>query len=167
MLCKLASVSSSLDLRAAGPHSSRCPWRSWGLIGPENTLHGRWGYVSAPQPGQEGWGRSGLSSIAQTGSLVGRGQELPAALDRNESPASAPRGEAPCLLLALLWVIRSSCLPLSLSTASHTASGSRCQPSLSEGGGRHSHSRWGPDSAPCLGMSKLGSGVSKTPGLGI
>lgn len=116
--------------------------------------------------GRRGGDRSRLS-IAQKGSLVGKGQELPAALDLNESPASAPCGEAPCLLLALLWVIRSSCLPLSLSMAGHTASGSRRQPSLSDGDGRHSHNRWGPDSAPCLGMSKPGSGVSKTPGLGI
>lgn len=105
----IASVRSSLGLRAAGPRSFR---RSRHFFWPDGAsrLSTAGGATFQPQClGKRGGGRSGLFSISQTGSLVGRGQELPSALALNESPASAQHGEPPCLLLALLCVISSTC----------------------------------------------------------
>lgn len=48
--------------------------------GPKDSFHSQWDYVSALLPGKEGEGRSRLLSISWTGSLIGRGQELPSAL---------------------------------------------------------------------------------------
>lgn len=163
MLCNFSALFFSW-LNTSGLHSSQGLSPALLVIWGQKTLSTAGGaVVQLLCLGGKGEGCSQLLSVSQIGCLVGSVLELPSVL-RELTPLPL------YLVLALLW--GQSALAACLSARAppgHTVSTPQIvtRPSGQMGLEGTLRSGWGCDSASCLGVGKLGSRTSKTPGLRI